>query len=369
MSSFAGQWMGFSEGDPPGRVMCDCEVRNGIEKAVAYLFSGSSEIPSTVTEFEFPDAQDKFDIEVTIHPFDTSRGRIIEPNELPILFPEANFSNSASIGFERLGLDALKIGWSTDIGTYGRAVLSRSRIPTSSTLPSDPNVGSWRAFKEVIADFKFSDFVFRGQARRYPLQSSFHRTRRKILHFYLKYDVPSLHRSITGKTRHLFDLERPQQFGAFLNLAQHHGYPTPLLDWTYSPYVAAWFAYRDALRSSNDEEPVRILCLDRKEYSLIDQFQNLTFAPPHFSILEALAIENNRAIPQQGLHTLTNVQDVETYLKELEDFNGKTYLIALDLPREEASVALNELAMMGITRSTMFPSIESICLDARDRMF
>ena len=35
-------------------------------------------------------------------------------------------------------------------------------------------------------------------------------------------------------------------FGEFLAFLRHHGFPSPLLDWSESPYVAAYFAFRDA---------------------------------------------------------------------------------------------------------------------------
>lgn len=90
---------------------------------------------------------------------------------------------------------------------------------------------------------------------------------------------------------------------------------------------------------------------------------------PHISVLETLSIENDRAIPQQGILTLTNVHNVESHIANLERNSGVDLLTAYDLPVSDANTALNDLAMMGITRSTMFPNVESICADLKERLF
>ena len=183
-------------------------------------------------------------------------------------------------------------------------------------------------------------------------------------------DIPRLHQVLSGQTKHLFNLMDAMQNGAFWNLIQHHGYPTPLLDWSYSPFVAAFFAYRNKALDDKKAPYVRIYMFDRQAWCEdFGQLGKIAPAMPHFSILEPLALENSRLIPQQALSSVTNLDDIETYLRQREQDKGKTYLSAFDLPATDMNAALSELIMMGISAGSLFPGLDGACEEWHYRNF
>ncbi len=158
-----------------------------------------------------------------------------------------------------------------------------------------------------------------------------------------------------------------------MSLVQHHGYPTPLLDWTYSPYVGAFFAYRgisnEMAAKADPSAKVRIHVFDQSQWKIaFNQVIMLLTTAPHLSFIEFMAIENNRMIPQQAASTVTNVDDIETYVSGKETKDRK-YLSAIDLPVRERKRVIHELSYMGITAGSLFPGLDGACEEWKERHF
>ena len=184
--------------------------------------------------------------------------------------------------------------------------------------------------------------------------------------------MPELNKALSSSTKNIFDLNNPLHYGAFVSLAQHHGYPTPLLDWTWSPYVAAFFAFRNISKYPDEvsaTKKVRIFKFDVKEWNKISRLDKIFPAPPIVSILDPLAFDNMRAIPQQSLTTISNIDDIETYIADVERLKNKVYLEVMDLPWNQRESVMRELALMGVTAGALFPGFDGACERLKEKNF
>lgn len=252
-----------------------------------------------------------------------------------------------------------------------KGIISRNKIDQVSSIGAEVDAKSWREFRDLILSEKVgSNFVFRGQSRPFPLRTSFHRTNRKDLYKYMNIDIIQAYKAYVGRQGKDFNLSDPDDVGSFLYLLQHHGFPTPLLDWTRSPFVAAYFAYQEAAVLGS--ESVRIFMFDHENWNFDWRESvslNILNVGPHLTFFEPVPLRNARAVSQQAVCSISNVDNIEALVLRRENKKSKKYLYAFDLPAAEREYVLKDLRYMGLTPATIMPGLDGICADIRSRNF
>lgn len=366
MTDFSGQWIGEFSGTNRGLAMLDLDLEDGFLEGMIYAFDQDPSIPSSCAPVTLKPSNGKIEFEVRPEAICQSEPRFLASHEIEADFPKIL---SVSLKLEDLKLQGT---WSTDIETSGEVTLFKSRAGDKSALKPEGGTISWVEFQNLVSKFTVDPYrnVFRGQSSTWRLRTSFHRSKRKDIWRYWNEDIPRIRHASVGVVDQLFDPNIAEHNGAFMHLLQHHGFPTPMLDWTYSPYIAAFFGYSSAQTLQDIDNPIRIFMFDAEQWKLdYPQILNITLCRPHFSLIEPLALGNPRALPQKSMATVTNVDDIEGYIATLEDRSKHTYLRAFDLDPTERNEALRQLGLMGISPGSMFPGIEGICREFKDRQF
>ena len=360
---FSGQWIGNFKGTNSGLAVLDLDsVEPGVEGRM-YAFDDDPSMPSVCSAIRTQPTGNQISFAGEPQPFSPNEGQFLRQESLQGDFPTLLKFEGAFTG------EAIEGTWETDIDTSGTFRLVGSRAGTTSAYQSSLGTISWKEFQDFLSNENLDPhrYIFRGQSKRWRLRTSFHRTKRKDIYQYWNRDVPRLRNACVNTLGIVFDPQIAEHNGALLHVLQHFGYPTPLLDWTYSPYVAAYFAF-SASHVDNALEPHRIFMFDKAAWENdFPQFGAITLASPHFSTTEPLSLGNPRALPQQSVATLTNLDDLEAYIQLMEERREKSYLKVIDVSPKDRVKVLQQLSLMGISVGSLFPGMEGMCAEYRIR--
>jgi hypothetical protein len=230
---------------------------------------------------------------------------------------------------------------------------------------------SWDAFLKLVIHPPYSNWAFRGERdERWPLYSSLSRYLQNFgVHKKAWPDQEARVLRIFKRKAHQF-LERPPEWDddfQWLALMQHHGAPTRLIDFTWSPYVAAFFALE---RTVTDGvvwamNPARIDSSRAAKPTRMDPRVSGNFAKyyvkgdQHFIWMGEPHVMNQRLIAQSGTFAVPSVLDVP--LEEILSHRDQENILAkFVLTNPVREVGMRELYRMNITFATLFPDLDGL---------
>ncbi|WP_010198961.1 FRG domain-containing protein [Psychrobacter sp. PAMC 21119] len=236
----------------------------------------------------------------------------------------------------------------------------------------------WREFDKLLEHEFFNradiDLVYRGHRRcdwsLIPTLARF--AKDEIITEELATAQLSLFRkTIRGRIidHSLFNPEDQSEIDELWSIGQHHELMTPLLDWSYSPYVALFFAFAEQDRNDETDNPYRAIYVLNKSFIDYNSETDLR-------VMEPRKDDHGRLVNQAGLFTfspygttienkLTEILNSEEFTEsELKDASTEEeaciiakYICKIYVKNEDQQSCLKHLRRMNIHHASLFPDL------------
>ncbi len=159
-------------------------------------------------------------------------------------------------------------------------------------------------------------------------------------------------------------------------LGQHFGLATPLLDWTRSPFAAAYFAFEELAADPTEHRVVYGLAENAvekksgeisKSWKLQNKLQKKRAkenrAPkeeraPVVEFIDPMSDENQRLVSQDGLFTRAPIGvPIEKWVSQAFEDSSSGVLLRIEIPDTDRLACLRALNRMNINHLSLFPDL------------
>lgn len=157
----------------------------------------------------------------------------------------------------------------------------------------------------------------------------------------------------TNEPIHLGSMKLQPSYYEFMAYLRHNEFPSPLIDWTKSPYVAAYFAFRDIYSKA---EHVSIFV-----YGGDTMFGE---SPSMWTLGPSIKTSRTHFLQQSEYSICYREENKKIYFANYEEVEGdiedQGFLVRYDIPASERQKVLQKLDSMNITAYSLFGSEPSL---------
>lgn len=170
----------------------------------------------------------------------------------------------------------------------------------------------------------------------------------------------------------------PPQFFSVLGLAQHYGVPTRALDWTLSPYVAAYFSAQIDARVGKHDDRIAVWVIDDFVRRLDRRFHATSEPASPLVVFTASGSDNQNLRAQRGLfmihQQILSRGDApfvaapydQILISTMPVLGSAARPIRVLVSVEEALKVLELLSFAGLTAGALFPGLWGVAREYRE---